>query len=398
MQSSVICESRALQTQLEDLFGWAEEVDLAYAWLTTSKGSSAHWCALDLAKLRRAIIGTQGAKTEPWALSELAKLGPDCLRLRLGSSDLFHPKVVLARRGEQRRAIVGSSNFTCRGFGGNVELNVHLTGKATDKQFQAIERFIDHHWEEGRRLRDDWLVGYTLEWELQKRQRAFVPGAPLEMAVPDLLDLSWKDYVRMIASREGRTLESGYPLRVRGDFPSYYGELARARAVFRRGVPFAKLPLVDRQMLMGYGPNSCGLIGRMRVARTACQLVNDQPARLGRPLDRLPLTGKVDRNLLVGILKSLTGIDGVKLGIASRLLTVKRPDLFVSVNNGSKPRLRQLLGGRRVATMQDYLDVLDLVWATRWHRAPRPADRDEATLWRRRAALLDAALYEEFRP
>lgn len=101
--------------------------------------------------------------------------------------------------------------------------------------------------------------------------------------------------------------------------------------------------------------------------------------------------------LVRDVLDQMMSVKGVKIGVASRFLAVKRPDLFVSVNNGSKPQLARLIGGRRVEKAQQYVSLLEYIWGTDWHRSERPDDANEALIWERRAALLDAALYEQVR-
>lgn len=80
--------------------------------------------------------------------------------------------------------------------------------------------------------------------------------------------------------------------------------------------------------------------------------------------------------------------------MATRFFADKRPDLFVSANNGSRPQLAALQGGRGVKTLPLYIKFLTDVWASEWHQSERPAEKSEAILWDRRALLLDAALYE----
>lgn len=132
----------------------------------------------------------------------------------------------------------------------------------------------------------------------------------------------------------------------------------------------------------------------MQPAGYARGIVNQTPDKIGQVLDRLPLTGPVSLAETAGLLNELTQLKGVKIGVATRFFAVKRPDLFVSVNNGSNPQLAKLLGGREIVNIKQYIALLHDLWATEWHRSERPTDAREATLWDRRAALLDAMLYE----
>jgi len=40
------CHERDAVEVLQDLFDWADDVDLAYAWVSTAEGTAAHWKAM----------------------------------------------------------------------------------------------------------------------------------------------------------------------------------------------------------------------------------------------------------------------------------------------------------------------------------------------------------------
>jgi hypothetical protein len=50
---------------LKDLYSWAEELHLVYAWASSADGTDEHWTALPQSRVRRAIIGVHFARTEP---------------------------------------------------------------------------------------------------------------------------------------------------------------------------------------------------------------------------------------------------------------------------------------------------------------------------------------------
>lgn len=59
----------------------------------------------------------------------------------------FHPKVYLAQKGEEVRALVGSSNFTAGGLRTNVEANLFLRAHAQEPPAQDLLRFHQRLWE-----------------------------------------------------------------------------------------------------------------------------------------------------------------------------------------------------------------------------------------------------------
>jgi hypothetical protein len=393
MKAKVIADADSLFLELQKLFQWADRVDMAFAWAGSDQERARHWKAMDLAKVGRAVIGTAFAQTEPRAL-ELLSAGSDRLRLVINSEGTFHPKVIVGRKGEFARAIVGSANFTGAAYTSNTEISVLLAGSVRDGNFREIAEFIEEHWNLGVPLTPEWLSEYAKAWEAAKRRKIVVPGAKLEISSISSLDMSWEAYFALINSQHNRPLAAGNKVRVFGDHPSYFNELDEADRIFASHERFADIPKRDRHILMGMGESS-GFIGNMSAAGFAKQIVNDHPEKIGIALDKVPVAGEISSNLVEDVLNQLTALKGVSVGVASRLLAAKRPDLFVSVNNGSKPQLARLIGGKRVDTVKQYVGLLQKIWATDWYRSGKPRDGIETSVWERRAALLDSALYEQ---
>ena len=393
MKTRIIAEADVLFEAFEGICQWADQIDLCFAWASSGQGQGRHWKALHLDKVYRAVIGTAFAQTEPRALEVLDEKR-DRLRLMINSEGTFHPKVIIGRRGERARAIVGSANFTTAAYTTNTELSMFLEGLTKDAEFGSIQTFIDEQWTLGTPLSTDWLDEYRLVWEAARRKKIVVPGATLEISSISSLSMSWDAYVRLINAQQNRSLADGNKVRVFGSHPSYFHEIDEAAKIFRKAPVFADISKSDRQFLMGMGRSS-GFIGTMRAAGYAKEIVNEAPAKVGAALDLVPLDGPLTRGLIEEVLKKLTKLKGVKVGVASRLLAVKRPDVFVSVNNGSKPKLARLIQGKRIETVKQYLALLNHIWSTEWYASREPEDDHGASIWRRRAALLDAALYEQ---
>jgi hypothetical protein len=393
VRTQIIDSAQALLEQFKKLFVWSEKVDMAYAWASANEGRSPHWEAMDVGKLRRVVIGTQFAQTEPWALRRLNEL-PDRLRVAISSEGTFHPKVVIGRRKDEIRAIVGSANLTSAAFSRNIELNILLSGPASDPELRRLVSFVDASWSRGSVVTEEWLARYELAWRNRPTVTGLVPNAVLEVTGPSSLQMTWDSYFDLVQKQEGRKLRSGYSISVLGQYPSYEVELSRVQDAFKAQMQYEAMPPDHRKLVVGTGPMSSGLLGTMRAAGFAKALVNREPERIGRYLNAIPLDGEVSIDLVAATVEGLTSLHGVSIGVASRMLAAKRPDLFVSVNNGSKPALSRLLG-RNVDTTGKYVDLLKLVWSTDWHRSKEPRDDRQRRVWNRRAAMLDSALYEE---
>lgn len=380
--------------------GWAESMRVMTAWATAGHGKAAHWRALPLERLDRALIGIHFAQTEPWVLRTLGAV-PGRLRVVEDTRGVFHPKMTLGLRGSEARAILGSSNFTVGGFGGNTELNVLLSGSTDEDPLRAIVETFDAEWSSARarEVDEDWLARYERAHARRPKPKGLPPApkskTPPEVASAHDLLLDWGEYYHLIASRERHTLANGIQIHVFDhEDLSYLQEIEACRQAFEAWPVFAEMPESARQRVTGWGPDTSGYFGRNGGAGNFKKLVRTTPEKLGRHLDRMPLTGQVQGSLAADVLNGLVDIHGVGLGVASRMLAVKRPDMFVTLNGANRRGVRAIFG-RAPSAVKTYVDWHEQIWAFPWAQAPRPrAGRDERRVWRARVALMDTLIYQ----
>lgn len=378
---------------------WADELSLMYAWIATGEGSDAHWRALPIAKVRRALIGVHFAQTEPWALRMLSA---DRERLRVveDTAGVFHPKALLARRGNRGHALVGSSNFTRGGFLGNTEVNLLLEGNLQDEPLRTLFAAFEAEWTSSRAqsIDEDWLLRYERAYASRPKppQLPRPPRSrPVAVERAEQLDVGWDEYYDLIARRERHTLRNGFEIHIFDHAQgSYLQEIEACANAFARSPQFASMSEEDRKRVTGWGAETSGYFGRNVGAGYFKQLVRTEPEKLARHLDLIPTRGPVDRGIADRVLSGLVELHGVGLGVASRMLCAKRPDLFVTINNANRDRVRALFG-RAPTSATAYLDWHERIWAYPWRSAPEPTGgRDERRVWRARVALVDSLVYE----
>ena len=95
--------------------------------------------------------------------------------------------------------------------------------------------------------------------------------------------------------------------------------------------------------------------------------------------------------------EALRDVDGVGEGIATRLLTLARPDRFISLNNASRARLADFvdLAPTTLGKPKNYIRLLQRIYIQEWYREPIPRNAHERTISRMRAALLDCFVYDD---
>jgi hypothetical protein len=75
------------------------------------------------------------------------------------------------------------------------------------------------------------------------------------------------------------------------------------------------------------------------------------------------------------------------------MLAVKRPDVFLPLNNANSERIAELYG-KVPSTAESYVTMLEALWVMPWCKSQEPKDQTEARIWRGRVAMLDAVVYQ----
>ena len=88
----------------------------------------------------------------------------------------------------------------------------------------------------------------------------------------------------------------------------------------------------------------------------------------------------------------------IRIATASRLLAMKRPDVFVCFDNENKSKLCKDFGiTQSNMTYERYWDeIIERIFDSEWWNSPKPDENEKNIgIWRGRAAFLDSLYYEE---
>ena len=88
---------------------------------------------------------------------------------------------------------------------------------------------------------------------------------------------------------------------------------------------------------------------------------------------------------------------GLTMRVWSRLLCIVRPDLYCTIASESvRKGLSKAFGiaQNRLAKPEGYVELLTFIHESPWHNSPEPRSRQQAAIWRRRMAFLDAIFYQ----
>ena len=386
----MLIDHRNILTRFAENLSWSTHVDIATAWATSNDGLRSLQKHSSSVRVR-AVVGLWGNLTEPTALRTLSNIGQ--LRL-VDATRRFHPKVFLFQGSGRFVAWIGSANFTSGGFG----MNEEALFETTDAHTVAV--WFDRLWERCQPVVDRDIDEYAAFRKRNRPPRTQPP--PLPAVAPALTPVQllqradhWRGYVRALEDCD-RWWCTHYDWSVLGELYSWSETIQGLHdVVVRRN--WSTLDDHDRRRMLGLVQGKgWALLGRMR-SHAMQTVFGDKVTEIqqivqgvaGEPESAFPGTA-------VRAYAQLTDISGIGSGIATRLLTLARPDRFVSLNGASKTGLAHAFGIAPTTLEQprNYGRLLERIYGKAWHSDPAPIDAREETIRWMRAALLDCFVYK----
>ena len=336
----------------------------------------------------RAVVGLWGNLTDPRALKMLASTG------ELRGADAgrrFHPKVFIFRGGDRSVAWVGSANFTSGGFGMNEEALFETSDT------QSVQDWFDDLWGRCDPLDDAAIDAYA---ESRKDNPPPPPPRPPNTRARNPLQLlrevrDWPSYVAALEQCDG-WWSNRHRWSVLGDRNSWQATVEVLHDVIRHP-DWGALDEYDRRRLLGLTRGEdWGLFGNMRPAALNTVFGANREAIQNIVLTVVAADDDAFPQLAFESYGALQAVDGVGPGIATRLLTIARPDRFVSVNRASRAGLAGFfdLAPTTLGKPHNYAALLTAIYDQDWYWNPVPATAHEHAIAQIRTALLDSFVYD----
>lgn len=401
----ILSDARSIHNCLKRLIPKATAIEAAAAW--ASVGFEAYDLLLKhKKKIRRLIVGMHFFQTHPDFIE--AYLSEKAVKFIMSTDGTFHPKVYyFAMTGSEWKCLVGSANFTRSAVESNQEMAVlienHDSGAAQLKK--EILGSIRRWWVAAKYMDREGLEYYREQWDKNRVKNARRAGIFGKLVASDVVSdrgvaaidipimrMNWKDFfkqVRMERDNNQPTLNARLSvLKQISAFLTEYGH-------------FRDMPKQTRYEIAGIvldESSNFGWFGSMFGAGSFKGAVNRNDRHLSQALDLIPFNGKIVREQYMAFVKEFKkafphGRDGI--GTATRLLAMKRPDVFVCLDSSNRKRLCHAFGISQNVDYEMYWDsIIERIQASTWWNSQRPASDPERSVWQGRAAFLDALFYE----
>ncbi len=400
--NTTLLTTKQIAKKLSKLISDFDEFYWAVAW--GSNGPLADELLTNENKIRNILIGIHFSQTDPKLLERLASNPGSRVALNIGNGT-FHPKAYYFQSGDRAAAIVGSANFTRGGTTENIEAALLLEGSSKDKPLRSIKRMVETLWTEGSPIDADFLTFYRLQYAANKHLRKML-NKPLRIhratknaTNPDLLTKTWQEYVTAVRSSPPHDLNGRLDI------------LRKAHVLLNSVTRFSDLGLEERKAIAGvvgqkeeFGNDldnyDWGWFGSMFGAGSFRNRIAENDSHLSLALEHIPPIGEVTQDDYRAFIEEfLLAFETSKrqggVPTASRLLAMKRPDLFVCVDNKNIRKLSKDLGFTRTTlNFESYWsNIIEPITQSNWWQVRRQYGTD-GRIWDSRAAMLDAIYYE----
>jgi HKD family nuclease len=390
----LIITNSDLRTNLSRLTKTYENISFAVAWASAGTEIFRELIA-HRNRIHKAVIGTHFYQTDPDVLDAFAE--SNNFRFILQPRGVFHPKIYVFWNQKHWEVLMGSANLTAGALTQNAEAMVLISDsdQVASSLKEDVVTLIDSYWKEARSVSKEEALSYRALWAKQQPALRRLSGqygqaskskAPADSAV---MAMSWTEFLAKVQN------DAHHGFKGRCDL------LNLVRAAFEKANHFQEMELGLRKTIAGLPTDFneyWAWFGSMSGAGYYHQAVNNNNPHISAALDEIPLHGPVSREHYEAYIAEFVqafpnGRHGV--GIASRLLALKRPDYFVCFDSKNKKELCQDFEIKQ--TGMDYEryweEIIERVTDSAWWNEPRPRDALAGTVWDGRAAMLDAIFY-----
>ena len=360
------------------------------------------------AKIERMIVGTHFYQTHPDFIE--AFIIHKNVHFITATDGVFHPKVYYFQMSSNRwKCIIGSANLTHGGLEWNDEVAILVTDEDRDSSDTQARLFgaLDEYWKKTPILDKSDLEAYRQVWKrkqptVRKLGGKFGPEntdlsdggkSPLEIPV---LSKTWQEYCNCIK------VENKYFKKEKICLETRLKVIQSARNLFDNHVHFCDMNDINRRKIAGLIDGSDDgvnylLFGSMRGAGKFQNVINNNDKHLSQALDLIPTSGYISKNMYLKYIDEyLKAFPEGRHGIATatRLLTLKRPDIFICLTKHNQERLCKDFCRKKSVTYETYWDsIIERIKESTWRDAPCSKSKTESQVWRARAAFLDSIYY-----
>ncbi len=396
----LISDYNILKKKFTDLLNRYDNYEWSVAWAGDAK-------SFDILKLldknsnkiKRIVVGLHFYQTHPNFIENF--MHNKKVKYIMQSDGTFHPKVYLFYNSETDwSAIIGSPNLTFSAFNKNTEASMLISNNDSDyKMYQELRDSIKSAWKEGYLFDAKKLENYRSCYRYQTKKIKSLSKSPIIMdngrfETTEFDQWEWEDFCNYIQSAGKTELDIRFRI------------LNIAHQEFKHHERFCDIDESVRRCLAGTKKQTSrykeisdflffGYTYRVKNFNDKIFEINNP---LSKAIDIIPQYGEVTEELFTQYCKIFyEEVSSGSLTCATRLLAMKRPDLFVCITGANKKNICRALGiPQSSLKLSSYWElIISRVQKTKWYKDSNNKYGINPDLYRYKVAMLDVLFKEE---
>lgn len=357
-------------------------------------------------RIEHAVVGTHFYQTDPFFVESFVDY--PTVRFRFQPSGVFHPKMYIFEDERNNWAVlIGSANLTRAALESNQECMVLISSEEEPgciSTFNDSKNLIKTWWNAAKICTPEDAAVYRDFWQQRKKERNILSGeygaslakkTPMETA---LMQMTWDHFYKEVIANDpqGTAGRCAVLNDAQNDFSQKsYKDMDEELRLSMAGC--------NRSAFRGQDWRWFGSIPQGKFPT----IVRSNNIHLSNALDNIPLHGPVEKIHYMAYINEFlkafpAGGDG--LAVVTRLITIKRPDFFVCLNDKNRKALCRDFG---IDDLQPHKkeyerywdDIVERITTSIWWKKPEPVeDGLEKSVWLGRAAMIDAIFYDQSTP
>ena len=395
----LIISSQELESEFNRLFKKYHKYYWSVAWAGINS-LPFKWLSINKDKIERIVVGIHFYQTHPDFIKEFKSHKK--LKFINQPQGVFHPKLYLFYNSDTEwEIIIGSSNFTFAAFNLNAEANTLISNEdiGSINVLKNAFKLVNESWKTAITFSDPDIENYERIRKIHKPKLASLSGlygSKKKISTPifqvEAVNMTWKEFLKKVEDEDFHGLEDRIEV------------LDIAQELFSSKKHFKDLKLEERKFIAGIpnqydipDPNLWAYFGSMKGAGIYKNKIINNDINISKALDQIPLEGQITKAHYNRFINHFSkSFPGNYIATATRLLALKRPDMFYCLT--SKNQKKFCKSFNVIKSEIDYNGywehVVERIKDSEWWLNPNPTNDTETKVSNYRAAFLDAIYYE----
>lgn len=393
----LLTTSNEIENKLCLLINSYKNISFASAW-ASANSRAFETLMKNKNKIYKIVVGIHFYQTNPNFIKEF--IDNKKVKFITNPSGIFHPKIYLFSNNKNDwQCLVGSANFTKSAMERNTEIMTCITSSDINSKeiYYKLVSEIENYDKRAIIFTNEDFVLYQKIWDKKLKiknnlQDKFSGNSDITPIYKSkIITLDWSMFFNKVKNDKNTSFDMRLSL------------LKKAKQYFSEQT-FTKMSEINRKRIAGTikwdDSINWHFFGNM-VNNRFKERIKDDHRNISKSLGHIDLEGEIAKEDYMAFIDYFIANKDKKLGYGvttiSRLLAIKRPDVFFCLTGGNETYLYKDFGIKKIKSneYERYWDeIIERIHQSSWYNTKVPDNLIEKELWENRVAMLDSMFYD----